>query len=249
MTEPMKKILIVLILSSLLLVGCGPAPADVPDDTQPPESTAESTVPPQSTVPPLTTVPVPTTEAPVIPEIYPDTVGIYIPAADGTAARKRLTEFSAPRTAKTDIDCFEILASREDRLEGTSFAAIWNDAWGAHANTENAKIGFRIEFTLSSGERISTQLLKPSDSAAFYDYLEIYLYDDIHQTPGVWYTHLEDDDMNSETIISSIKLTSGSRIGEVGDIVLTAFIYNGDDCFDAEGNYLGPVLDSIIVTQ
>ena len=251
MTEPMKKILVCLLLSVLVLAACSSMPAGSPGDTQtPPES---SSVPPQtetqSTTPPTTAEPVPTTEAPYIPEIDPDTVGIYIPAGDGTAARKRITEFVAPRTAKTDIDCFEILASREERLEGASFAAIWNDAWDDYPNTENAKIGFRITFTLSSGEKISKQLLKPSDSAEFYDYLEIYLYDDIHQTPGVWYTHLEDADMGSETIISSIKLTSGSRIDEVGDITLTAFIYDGDDNFDADGNYIGQVLESITVTQ
>ena len=91
--------------------------------------------------------------------------------------------------------------------------------------------------------------MKPSDSADFFEYLEIYMYDDIHVTPGVWYTHLEDSDMDDETIISSIKLTSGSKIAEVGDIILTAFIYDGADNFDADGEYIGEVLQSIVIKE
>jgi hypothetical protein len=53
--------------------------------------------------------------------------------------------------------------------------------------------------------------------------------------------------MKEETIITSIKLTSGSKIAQVGDITLTAFIYNGDDCFDADGNYIGLVSETIVI--
>jgi hypothetical protein len=31
------------------------------------------------------------------------------------------------------------------------------------------------------------------------------------------------------------------------DIILTAFIYTDDDCFDADGNYIGLVSDTITV--
>lgn len=216
--------------------------ADVQGSTAPPESTVEST-----TVP--TTQATTTPEETFIPEIYPDMIGIYIPAGDGTAARKLITKFAAERVAKKDIDCFEIITSNEDRLEGSSFSSIWKKAWDGYKNAENSKIGFRIDFELDSGKIISKMLLKPSDSHEFFDYVEIYMYDDINQTPGVWYTHLEDDDMREETIISSIKLTSGSRIAEVGDITLTAFIYNGEDNFDEGGNYIGLIFETITITQ
>ena len=185
----------------------------------------------------------------VPPEIHPDTVGIYIPAEDGTRSRKRITEFSAARTAKKDIDCFEILASHEDLVQGASFSAIWSAAWDSHAQNQGAKIGFIIEFSLPGGVNVHQQILKPSDSAGFFEYLEIYLYDDIHQTPGAWYTHLEDEDMKEETVFSSIKLTSGSRISEVGDILLTAFIYQGENCFDENSEYLGEVLETICISE
>lgn len=191
----------------------------------------------------------PTTTEPYIPEITPDVVGIYIPAGDGTRARTLITEFSGKRTAKTDIDCFEIFASDEPKLDGNSFRDMWNAAWDAYEGAENPKIGFHITFQLPGGDEFSKQLLKPSDSADFFDFIEIYMYDDIHQAPGAWYTHLSDGDMKAETVISSIKLTAGSRISEVGDIRLTAFIYDGEDCFNAAGEYIGLVSQTVLITE
>lgn len=254
MKRTMRTLLLCLALAAFC-AGCGGEGEKPAETTTAPETTAETTLPPETTQPTTeaTTEPTtaPTTEPEVvyIPEISPDTVGIYIPAGDGTRARVRVTEFSAKRTAKTDIDCFEILASREDRVEGSSFVSIWNTAWDSFEDGADAKIGFHIQFSLTSGEVVSATLLKPSDAAEFYDYLEIYMYDDIHQTPGAWYTHLSDTNMDEETIISSIKLTSGSKIAEVGDIILTAFVYNGGDCFDTSGNYIGLVSETITITE
>lgn len=242
----MKRIAILLMLCTLL-AGCAfvpEIPQTQPDNTT--VTTAPTTEPTTAPTTEPTTVP---TETVFVPEISPDVVGIYIPAEDGTKARKYITEFTAKRKAKTDIDCFEIFASQEELLTGRSFASIWKDAWEQHEGYENAKIGFIIEFSLSGGKNVRAQLLKPSDSADFFEYLEIYMYDDIHQTPGVWYTHLEDRDMDGQTIISSIKLTSGSKIDEVGDIILTAFIYDGADNFDANGDYIGQVLQTIVIKE
>ena len=193
----------------------------------------------------------PTTAEPTqshVPEITPDIVGLYIPAEDGTKARVLVTEFSAMRKKKTDIDCFEVIASQSDRLEGSSFSGIWRSAWDSFEGSQSAKIGFKVSFTLVGGEIIEKTILKPSDTKDFYDYLEIYLYDDIHQTPGVWYTHLEDKDVDDETVVSSIKLTSGSLIDQVGDIVLTAFVYNGEECFQ-DGEYIGQAAYTITITE
>ena len=239
------SLLLCLILSvSPVLIGCQ-TPVEIPEspsvEEQLPEDSGEETPPDSGEEDPLPPPP------PAAPVISPNVVGIYIPATDGTRNRVRITEFSSVRTAKTDIDCFEILASREEICAGKSFAGIWNDAWAQHENTEGPKIGFIIHFSLPGGQYVHTQILKPSDTLDFYEYLEIYLYDDIHQDGG-WYTHLEDKDMTEETIISSIKLTSGSKISQVGDISLTAFLYQGDDCFDSKGEYIGEILETIVIS-
>lgn len=252
----MKKIVVsAFVVLAIVLTACGaafqnptlpPQTAQYDKVTQPTVTASADTEPLVATAP----APIETTAPPAvvyIPEVYPDVIGLYIPAEDGTRARKLVTEFSAKRTAKKDIDCFEVFASAEGYVTGSSFSAMWQTAWAVFEDTQQAKIGFHIAFDLSDGETVSQTILKPSDSEGFYDYLEIYLYDDINQTPGVRYTHLEDSEIDEQTIISSIKLTSGSQIEQVGDIILTAFIYNGDDCFDADGNYLGLVSASVII--
>ncbi|MBO5952757.1 MAG: hypothetical protein J6Q53_01305 [Oscillospiraceae bacterium] len=182
------------------------------------------------------------------PDIFPDTIGLYIPVGDGTKDRELIGELQAKRTAKKDIDCFEAIASGEERLKGKSFSGIWNDAWNAHANTQDAKIGYFISFALQDGSVVEKILLKPSDGKDFYSYVEVYMYDDIHQTPGVRYSHLEDKDMEEDTIISSIKLTSGSKIAQVGDIRLTAFIYNDPRQVES-GVYTGDVSATVVIPK
>lgn len=239
---------------ALAMLGCQ---EEQPEETIRETQAAVTEMPAYTTTPTTEPLPVETTaemtlpqetEPPYIPEVYPDVIGIYIPADDGTKARVHVTEFSSSRKAKKDIDCFEVFASTDERVEGKSFRAMWNAVWESHENRENAKIGFEIEF-LCGDTVVKKTLLKPSDAEEFYDYLEIYMYDDINQTPGQRYTHLDDKDMKEETVISSIKLTSGSKIAEVGDIILTAFIYNGDDCFNSKGEYIGTVLETVLITQ
>ena len=71
-----------------------------------------------------------------------------------------------------------------------------------------------------------------------YLYL-VYLYDDIHQT-GSWYSHIEDNAMNEDTILTTIKITTSTKINNVtSDIYLTVFTYNGEEDFDENGNYRG----------
>ncbi len=254
----MKKWIIGALCAAVLFGLCG-CQEEIPEQILPetdapatlvPETTAEPTTVPETTeavIPTETTMPE-ETEPLYIPEIHPNTVGIYIPADDGTKARALVTEFSSKRKAKTDIDCFEIFASSEERITGKNFRGMWNAVWESYDMRENAKIGFIIDFAYGETQ-VHQTILKPSDTVEFFDYLEIYLYDDINQTPGKWYSHLEDKDMKEETIISSIKLTSGSKIAQVGDITLTAFIYNGEDCFNAKGEYIGQVLATVLIKE
>lgn len=238
----MKKYFLLLLLASLLC-GCAQKPA-VPAVTT--EPTQVTTAPIETTASPEPTVV--TTQAP-LPQIYPDRIGFYVPAEDGTRSREKIAGMVVDRKAKKDIDCFEVFASQQDRLEGASFASMWQEAWQSYESTENAKIGFHIRFALVDGTTVSKVVLKPSDANEFYDYLEIYLYDDVNQTPGVRYTHLEDGQIGENTVISSIKLTSGAKIDQVGDINLTAFIYNGEACFDEDGNYIGDVFATIYIKE
>lgn len=238
-------VILALLLVAALLLPQGAQPAVPTQITTSP--TTEATQTPtrettEATTAP-TTAPTEATTLPVIPEIKPETVGLYIPAEDGTKARKLVSVFEGKRVAKRDIDCFEALATQEAYVSGSSFTGIWKQAWEEAGAAQDSKIGYMIEFALADGQTVKQTIRKPSDAKWFYDYLEIYLYDDIHQKG--WYSHLEDENITAQTVISSIKLTAGSKIDQVGDILLTAFIYQGDDCFDAEGRYIGDVLYTV----
>lgn len=238
------KILLAFALCAALLAGCGNGeepPVNLLD--QEPVSTTEST-PEETTLPEEPTAPEETTVPPTAPEISPDVIGLYIPATDGSRNRNRQYIFDGKREMGKDIDCFEVLISDQEVVAGSGYVDMFWDCWNNSSPDENAKIGFHLEFDLADGTQVSQTLLKPSDSRDFFDYLEIYMYDDVNAAPG-WYSHLEDDQMKENTLISSIKLTAGSKIAEVGDIRLTAFVYTGDDCFDANGNYIGTVSHSI----
>lgn len=245
-------VILVGLLAAALLLKNAPAEPAASQNTQTtvqPTATepAETTVAPTQPTQEETTAPTEEATLPVIPEVKPGVVGLYIPAEDGTKGRKLVTLFECKRVAKQDIDCFEVLASQDDYVSGSSFSGMWKKAWEDSAAEENSKVGFHIQFDLNDETSVSRTILKPSDAKDFYDYLEIYLYDDIHQTPGVWYTHLEDGDMGEETVISSIKLTSGAQIDQVGDITLTAFVYQGEDCFDENGAYIADVLYTVAI--
>ena len=113
---------------------------------------------------------------------------------------------------------------------------------------ENSKIGYIVSFKLKSGEEINTTIKNPDDVFVYRNYLENYLYDDINQVQGEWYSHLLQSEVTDKTRMTSIKFTAGQDIDKVGDTIkLTAFVYNSDDDFDASGNYKGNVSYTVTI--
>lgn len=78
--------------------------------------------------------------------------------------------------------------------------------------------------------------LKP-DIFYFAKYFYVYFYDDIHQKDGTMYSHLEE--VNDNTLMTSIKIYAVDGIDNVQNIILTAFTYDDEDDFDDNGNYRG----------
>ena len=71
-------------------------------------------------------------------------------------------------------------------------------------------------------------------------YIYNYLYDDIHQPDGAWYSHVEENQVTNETIYSSIKLYAAEKTNEISSpITLTVFTYDTADDFDESGMYRG----------
>ena len=169
-----------------------------------------------------------------------------------TKARERKTEFSAPWVRGTDISSFEVFATDVDSFNFQT--AYFDDAflgyWDTFEGKENCRIGYTVDFELKNGEHIHKTLRKAGDELEYRDYLENYLYDDVHQVKGAWYSHLLPEEMKDDTLMTSIKFTPGEKIDEVGDtITATAFVYNSDGDFDENGDYIGDVSATIVIKR
>jgi len=173
----------------------------------------------------------------------PITIGIY-------KNRKLITTFKNTWVLNQDLGVFSAFATNVASVGTSNFQSTWNSYWQKYSNIADYKIGYYISFNLTSGEKIEQTILSPSDTAIIYDYMQIYLYDDVHQTPGVWYSHVTNEAYNSNTILSSIKLTGGTKTGEiVAPITLSAFTYNGREDFNNDGKYIGKSIYTIALTK
>lgn len=169
-----------------------------------------------------------------------------------TKVREKMTEFVSPWVRGTDISSFEVFATDTDSFSFQT--AYFDDAflsyWNTYDGNENCRIGYTVDFDLKNGEKIHKTLLKAGDELSYREYLENYLYDDVHQTKGAWYSHLLPEEMKDTTLMTSIKFTPGERIEEVGDtITCTAFVYNSDEDFDEDGDYIGDVSSTVVIKR
>lgn len=136
-----------------------------------------------------------------------------------------------------DIVSFEIYYTKEESLSGSQ-KNLWNTYYQTYENIDNYKIGYCLSFQVGE-ETISKLILKPSDGDGIFDYIQVYLYDDINQDGG-FYDHVTDEEVTVETIFSSIKLTASTKIDEiVGPIKLVIFTYDSENDFDENGMYRG----------
>lgn len=212
----------------LILTRPGAQEGPVPQPTIEPTAEVTSAPTPRPT-PEITQAPTPEPT----PEIY---IPVNLYAPDGDGVRHRLSEYVSKWTRGKDIDCFEALVSDSATLTGRNFLSIARQTWGTLPDPYAMRIGYTLRYTLADGSEISMQILSPDD-IAHTEYVECYLYDDVHQSG--FYTHLSESSMKDNTLITSVKLTCGDKIDQVQDIRLGVFLYDSPDQFDAEGNYTG----------
>ena len=113
---------------------------------------------------------------------------------------------------------------------------VMHKYYNEYNGIDNYKVGFNIKFILNDGTSYSGNFLEP-DIYKFSDYFYVYLYDDVNQADGVVYSHLEN--MEDNTILTSIKIYAVGGIDNVENIILSAFTYDSLDDFDSDGNYRG----------
>ena len=169
----------------------------------------------------------------------PVKVSLYVDNSFGGLDKVK-DEFHEPWRLKRDIAVFGAVFSEEDVIASDYFQNIWNNSAKKYENFEKYKIGWYINFTLEDGTEYERTILNPKDVEDFYDYLEIYLYDSANVPIGVWYSHLLESDINEKTVITSMKLTAGSKYTSINSpIVVKTFTYDDINDFDEKGFYRG----------
>ncbi len=139
----------------------------------------------------------------------------------------------------SEIAVFNVYYTNEEKLDSKNIKYNFNKYYSNYQDIDNYKIGFHVSFMVNDKLMEST-ILEPTTEYFLAPYIYIYLYDDINQANGAWYSHLTMDDMQDNTIFSSIKLyytAEGTNI--TSPIELTVFTYNSPNDFDKSNNYLG----------
>lgn len=135
-----------------------------------------------------------------------------------------------------DMISLETYYTKESPLKGQQ-KDLWNQYYVTYSDIDSYKIGYHITFNTNE-IHIDKNILVPSDVNSFFDYIQIYLYDDIHQNTS-WYSHLKEEEITETTRFTSLKLTASTKIAEItSPITITVFTYHDKD-FDDQGNYRG----------
>lgn len=154
---------------------------------------------------------------------------------------KLLTEFNSKIQIKKDIKTFQAFPSSDAEINhsGKRYADYYYEKWNEVNPDRKYKVGFNLSYTLNDGTEISQNIFGPSTTQTNYDYIEVYLYDAYKHRNDSFYSHIEENEYNDETLITSIKLTAGSKFFDISSkIKLTVFTYDEDD-FDENNNYRG----------
>jgi len=132
---------------------------------------------------------------------------------------------------------FSFYYTNIENLESRNQKENWYKYFNKYENINDYKIGFNFSFYVGE-EKIEKTILKP-DTYAFNPYFYIYIYDDINQPDNTFYSHLEETDINENTIFSAIKIFLVEPELITSKITFTVFTYNDLDDFDEYNNYRG----------
>ena len=153
---------------------------------------------------------------------------------------KKVTTYKTVRQNWTDLGVFEVCFSDKDNLESESTKYNFKKYYETYENIDKYKIGFQLEFETTDDKSIDLRILAPTEMYGASPYMYNYLYDDIHEEDGAWYSHLTAEDIKDNTILSSIKLFYAEKSEAIKlPIKLTAFTYDSDDDFDEYKHYRG----------
>ncbi len=138
-----------------------------------------------------------------------------------------------------DLLSVEVYNTTKTNLGGAKQKEVWHEYYDKYQDL-NPKIAYHIKFSTTDNGTIEKTIYSPEDTTQIYDYMQIYLYDDINQLDNTTYTHIEEEQVNEDTILTSIKLTGSTKTDNINsDIELSAFMYTNPstDINDTNNKY------------
>ncbi len=168
----------------------------------------------------------------IIKDTYKDNnttpIGIY--NLQGNTLTK-LTKINKTPIVEQDLGVFQIYPSNEDSINlNKAFGLSFYDEWVKY---NNIKLGFNIKFTLSNGQNISYNIFSPENTFDQWEYLMNYLYDDYNNFGKSFYSHIEKEEFNENTLVTAIKIQSSYSVDQIASkITLTVFTYDTEDDFE-----------------
>ena len=233
----MKKlgILLALIIASVLIFAACGKDGEKPDET--PEEQTEETTPEETTAEPERIA----NDKPV--KLY------YMDYGSSTAVLVK--HFDAEWSPDEDLAIFGVFNSDDPEIEFTSEKWAHIDLWDAVQTDVDYKIGYELSFDVDGEHKIIT-ILEPRDvdkapelfngdwdTDEITGYMGVWIYDDVNQEDGAWYSHLLQEEVNEDTLMTSIKLRPTYDADKISNLKLKVFSYSSSKEFDAEGHYCG----------
>ena len=212
----MKKTLLILLIGIILLTGCNQKKKEKKQDIN---------KEPEIDVPLEPEVDEYVDDNPIIVGLYENNYNLV--PVDYYTANVRLKDI-----------VFSTFYTNDEILMDGYMKWKWLQYYNNYTNIDDYKIGYNISFDVGD-EHYSNNLIEITDEYVFNPYFYVYLYDDINQEDGVWYSHLTKEGVQDYNIFTSIKIFLVESDQITSPITLTVFTYNSEDDFDELGNYRG----------
>ena len=191
-----------------------------------------------------------TSEKDVIPKYVDDnpiTIGLY--KRDNTGYHYIKDEIYLPWNQFVDIITFKVLPTNQEYINSWYMQDTFPTYWNKYENINDYKIGFNLSYETDEGE-FSWNIINPNDRMyPVFNYVQLYVYDDVTPSKGAWYDHLDDHEVTDGVLFTSIKLCASVFIDKItSPMKLTVFTYNDSDDFDPDtGLYRGNSYHTIYI--
>jgi len=151
----------------------------------------------------------------------------------------KLTNINTTVNSFDDVGVFQIYPSNDDSISlNDTFGGSFHNKWQELNPNNNIKIGFNIKFS-TSNETISYNIFNPSNTFDKWEYIMNYLYDDYANLGKSFYSHIENNEYNENTLFTAFKMQVNDKFVDItSPIELTVFTYDTEDDF-LDNNYRG----------